>query len=38
MTGRGSDEYHPQLFLDEVFNDESSSSIGGIMFFANLRP
>ena len=32
MTGRGSDEYHPQLFLDEVLNDESSSTGGGNVF------
>jgi hypothetical protein len=32
MTGRGSDEYHPQLFLDEVFNDESSSTGGDNVF------
>jgi hypothetical protein len=37
MTGRGSDEYHPQLFLDEVFNDESSSSIGGDNVFRQLK-
>jgi hypothetical protein len=41
MTGRGSDEYHPQLFLDEVFNDESSSSssssTGGDNVFRQLK-
>jgi hypothetical protein len=30
MTGRGTDEYHPNLFLDDVMND--SSSIGGNIF------
>ena len=37
MTGRGSDEYHPQLFLDEVLNDESSSSTGGDNVFRQLK-
>jgi hypothetical protein len=37
MTGRGSDEYHPQLFLDEVFNDESSSSTRGDNVFRQLK-
>jgi hypothetical protein len=36
MTGKGSDEYHPQLFLDEVFNDESSST-GGDNVFRQLK-
>ncbi len=36
MTGRGSDEYHPQLFLDEVLNDESSST-GGDNIFRQLK-
>jgi hypothetical protein len=30
MMGRGTDGYHPQLFLDDVMND--SSSIGGNIF------
>jgi hypothetical protein len=38
MTGRGSDEYHPQLFLNEVFNDKSSSSnTGGDNVFRQLK-
>jgi hypothetical protein len=37
MTGRGTDEYHPQFFLDEVFNDESSSSTGGDNVFRQLK-
>src|ERR671914_234047 len=37
MTGKGSDEYHPQLFLDEVLNDESSSSTGGDNVFRQLK-
>ena len=36
MMRRGSDEYHPQLFLDEVFNDESSST-GGDNVFRQLK-
>ena len=36
MTERGSDKYHPQLFLVEVLNDESSST-GGDNVFRQLK-
>ena len=36
MTRRGNDGYHPQLFLDEVFN-EASSSTGGDNVFRQLK-
>jgi hypothetical protein len=36
MTRRGSDGYHPNLFLDEVFNDESTSP-GGDNVFRQLK-
>ncbi len=36
MTGRGTDEYHPQLFLDKVFNDDSSNT-GGDNVFRQLK-
>jgi hypothetical protein len=37
MMERGTDGYHPQLFLDEVFNDESSSNTGGDNVFRQLK-
>jgi len=37
MLGRGTDGYHPQLFLDEVFNGESSSNTGGDNVFRQLK-
>jgi len=37
MMGRGTDEYHPSLFLDEVFNDDSSSNTGGDNVFRQLK-
>jgi hypothetical protein len=37
MIGRGTDGYHPQLFLDEVFNGESSSNTGGDNVFRQLK-
>jgi hypothetical protein len=36
MTRRGSDEYHPQLVIDEVFSDKSSRT-GGDNVFRKLR-